>query len=43
LILNKVDRSSGNKIVEKVNIQDIDQINFAFPDHKKMINDAFLL
>jgi len=41
LTWSEVDRSSGNKIVEKVNIQDIDQINFAFPDHKKMIKDAF--
>lgn len=30
----------GNKTVIKIKLDDIDQINFAFPDHKKMIYDA---
>lgn len=41
LIWNEVNRSSGNKIVKKLDIQDLNKINFAFPDHKKMINDTF--
>jgi len=40
---NKIDRTSGNKIVKKVDIQDLDKIDFAFPDHKKMIKDTFKL
>jgi len=40
LIGNKVDRNSGNKKVLKVNIADLNQIEFAFIDHKKMIEDA---
>lgn len=34
------DRTTGNKTVIKVNPQMIDQIDFAFPDHKKMIIHA---
>ena len=35
-----VDRTSGNKVVFKVDLKDIERINFAFPDHKKMIIGA---
>lgn len=40
LVWNKVDWNSGNKKVLKVNIADLDQIEFAFIDHKKMIEDS---
>ena len=42
IIGNEVDRTSGNKIVKKVDIQDVNQIDFAFPDHKKMIEDTYI-
>jgi ADP-ribose pyrophosphatase YjhB (NUDIX family) len=41
IIWNEVDRSSGNKVVKMIEIENINQINFAFPDHKKMIEDTF--
>ncbi|MFZ2151360.1 MAG: NUDIX domain-containing protein [Candidatus Absconditicoccaceae bacterium] len=41
LVGNETDRSSGNKKVLKVDLEKIDEIDFAFPDHKKMILDAF--
>jgi len=40
LLDDNVDWSSGNKRVVKVKLADIDQIVFAFPDHKRMILDA---
>lgn len=39
----ETDRKTGNKTVIKVNPQNIDQIKFAFPDHKKMIHDAYIM
>ena len=41
IMWSKVDRSSWNKSVLKVDLDTIDEIDFAFPDHKKMILDAF--
>ena len=41
IIWSEVDRSSGNKVVKMIEIENINQINFAFPDHKKMIEDTF--
>lgn len=40
LTTKETDRAAGNKTVIKVNPQNIDQITFAFPDHKKMIIHA---
>lgn len=37
----ETDRNAGNKTVIKVPLEDIDQIDFAFPDHKKMIHDTY--
>ncbi len=39
---NIVDRTKGNKVVKRVDIKDLDQIDFAFPDHKKMIEDTLI-
>lgn len=41
LTWNEVDRNSWNKKVLKVDLKKIDEIEFAFMDHRKMINDAF--
>ena len=41
MVGNVADRNRGNKAVIKVPLQDIDQIDFAFPDHKKMIHETY--
>ncbi len=41
LVWKEVDLNSWNKKVLKVDLDTIDEIDFAFPDHKKMILDAF--
>ena len=38
----KITLGTGNKSVIKIDPRDIDYIDFAFPDHKKMIKDAFV-
>ena len=43
ILENTTNRNRGNKTDIKVLLKDIDQIDFAFPDHKKMIYDTFNL
>lgn len=41
LVSSEIDWTKGNKTIIKVDLDTIDTIDFAFPDHKKMIKDTF--